>query len=163
MCVCVCAHVLGLLEDWEQRTVKRLRLSKVKTGKYYDSGCLVVFYLASVVWGLDIILSSGYATSPSLIWQQYPHTLMRLATLSRVPMLGCLSLQPLPQVLHAHSNGVLAALLPRAHLHEGQEGGTSVQLTCQMSRVWCVQDEVYSKMVLYTSSLLIIAGAYMMM
>ena len=60
-----------------QRTVKRLHLSKVKTSKYYDSGCLVVFYLVSVVWGVDIILSCGYATSPALLWHNYPHTLMR--------------------------------------------------------------------------------------
>ena len=59
-----------------QRTVKRLHLSKVKTSKYYDSGCLVVFYLVSVVWGLDIIITSGYATDPSLLWIKYPHSLM---------------------------------------------------------------------------------------
>ena len=60
-----------------QRTVKRLRLSKVKTTKYFDSGCLAVFYLVSVVWGMDIIISRGYATDPSQLWTGYPHTLMR--------------------------------------------------------------------------------------
>lgn len=60
-----------------QRTVKRLHLSKVKTTKYYDSGCLAVFYFISLVWGVDIILSSGYATNPTLLWSNYPHTLMR--------------------------------------------------------------------------------------
>ena len=69
---CVCVPWLDV-----QRTVKRLHLSKVKTSKYYDSGCLVVFYLVSVVWGVDIILSSGYATNPTLLWHKYPHTLMR--------------------------------------------------------------------------------------
>ena len=98
-----------------QRTVKRLHLSKVKTSKYYDSGCLVVFYLVSVVWGLDIIFTSGYAVNPSLLWVDYPHTLMRsvctLPQLFRVPI-ARLSVQSLPQVLHADSNGFLAALLP---------------------------------------------------
>lgn len=63
-----------------QRTVKRLHLSKVKTTKYYDSGCLAVFYFISLVWGVDIILSCGYATNPTLLWREYPHTLMRCAT-----------------------------------------------------------------------------------
>ena len=73
--MCVSGLVCELI--CTQRTVKRLHLSKVKTNKYYDSGCLVVFYLVSVVWGTDIILSSGYATNPSLLWVDYPHTLMR--------------------------------------------------------------------------------------
>ena len=72
VCVCVCVTWLDA-----QRTVKRLHLSKVKTSKYYDSGCLVVFYMVSVVWGMDIILSSGFITNPSLLWAKYPHTLMR--------------------------------------------------------------------------------------
>ena len=79
-------HMGGMVVQWclymrrlllPQRTVKRLHLSKVKTSKYYDSGCLVVFYLVSVVWGLDIIISSGYATNPPLLWTNYPHSLMR--------------------------------------------------------------------------------------
>ena len=39
-----------------QRTAKRLRLSKVKVAKYYDSGSLVVFYLVSLVWGINYII-----------------------------------------------------------------------------------------------------------
>ena len=39
-----------------QKTGKRLRLSKLKLSKYYDSGSLVVFYLVSVVWGIDHII-----------------------------------------------------------------------------------------------------------
>lgn len=39
-----------------QKTAKRLRLSKLKLSKYYDSGSLVVFYLVSVVWGIDHII-----------------------------------------------------------------------------------------------------------
>ena len=42
-----------------QRTVKRLHLSKVKTSKYYDSGCLVVFYLVSLIWGVNLIAKVG--------------------------------------------------------------------------------------------------------
>ena len=62
--------------------MKRLHLSKVKTNKYYDSGCLVVFYLVSMIWGMDIIITNGYIISPSLLWMKYPHTLMRSLSLS---------------------------------------------------------------------------------
>lgn len=43
-----------------QRTAKRLRLSKVKVAKYYDSGSLVVFYLVSLVWGINYIIKVSY-------------------------------------------------------------------------------------------------------
>ena len=39
-----------------QRTAKRLRLSKVKVAKYYDSGSLMAFYLVSLVWGINYII-----------------------------------------------------------------------------------------------------------
>lgn len=75
----VCCEVTGFvsLPQLTQRTVKRLHLSKTKTSKYFDSGCLAVFYLVSVVWGLDIIIKSGYATDPTQLWVGYPHDLMR--------------------------------------------------------------------------------------
>ena len=38
-----------------------------------------MFYLVSVVWGLDIIIKSGYATDPTQLWVGYPHDLMRYA------------------------------------------------------------------------------------
>ena len=41
--------------------MKRLHLSKVKTSKYYDSGCLVVFYLVSLIWGVNLIAKVGEA------------------------------------------------------------------------------------------------------
>ena len=43
-----------------QRTAKRLRLSKVKVAKYYDSGSLMAFYLVSLVWGINYIIKVGY-------------------------------------------------------------------------------------------------------
>ena len=49
---CMCVFVFGP----PQRTVKRLRLSKVKIAKYYDSGSLVVFYLVSLIWGINHII-----------------------------------------------------------------------------------------------------------
>lgn len=112
-----------------QRTVKRLHLSKVKTTKYYDSGCLAVFYFISLVWGVDIILSCGYATNPTLLWREYPHTLMRcaVAVVQGVEM-KCfpptLSLQFVSEVFYADTDGILAALLSRAYFHQNKEGCT---------------------------------------
>ena len=59
-----------------QRTVRKLKLSKIRTSKYYDSGLLVVFYLLSVLWGLDHIVKEGYCWNIQLIWQGYPHSQM---------------------------------------------------------------------------------------
>jgi translocating chain-associated membrane protein 1 len=126
--VWIIIHALLQEYIWE-RTVKRLHLSKVKTSKYYDSGCLVVFYLVSVVWGLDIIISSGYATNPPLLWTNYPHSLMSLS-------LKFFMLTQMGFWLHCYPELVFMK---------------------------AKKDEIYSKVVLYTSSLLIIAGAYSMM
>ncbi|XP_069786692.1 translocating chain-associated membrane protein 2 [Narcine bancroftii] len=53
---------------------KRLHLSKVKHSKVNESGQLVVLHLVSSVWGLYIIVSEGYASSPSSLWEGYPHS-----------------------------------------------------------------------------------------
>ncbi|XP_072120783.1 translocating chain-associated membrane protein 2 isoform X1 [Mobula birostris] len=53
---------------------KRLHLSKVKHSKVNESGHLVVLHLGSSVWGLYIIVSEGYISSPSTLWEDYPHT-----------------------------------------------------------------------------------------
>ncbi|XP_051868686.1 translocating chain-associated membrane protein 2 isoform X2 [Pristis pectinata] len=53
---------------------KRLHLSKVKHSKVNESGQLVVLHLSSSAWGLYIIVSEGYVSSPSSLWEGYPHT-----------------------------------------------------------------------------------------
>ena len=45
-CVCVCFQKLN----------RKMHLSKVKHSKFNESGQLLCFYLASVVWGADIII-----------------------------------------------------------------------------------------------------------
>ena len=79
--------------------------------------------------------------------------------------------QSVPEVLHVDADGLLGALLPRARLDEDKEGAETAHTRSMsaVSHVICggyyviMQEEMYSKIVLYTSSLLIIAGAYLMM
>ena len=59
--------------------MKKLHLSKVKTSKYYDSGCLVVFYFVSLVWGLDYLVKEKLFLSPAQLWEGYPHDQMQLS------------------------------------------------------------------------------------
>ena len=61
-----------------QRTVKRLRLSKVKVAKYYDSGSLVVFYLVSLVWGINHIVKVSSVTSMHKSGQKVGYLLVPL-------------------------------------------------------------------------------------
>lgn len=41
-----------------QKVSKRLHLSKVKLAKFNESSQLVLFYILSVIWGIDIIIRS---------------------------------------------------------------------------------------------------------
>ena len=52
----VAIQISNILRVGFQRTVKRLHLSKSKTTKYLDSGMMFVFYLISLVMGVDHII-----------------------------------------------------------------------------------------------------------
>ena len=54
---------------------KKLHLSKVKYGKFNDSGQLLAFYLVSLVWGGDLLLRENILNVASL-WEGYPHNNM---------------------------------------------------------------------------------------
>merc|ERR1719238_360891 len=54
---------------------KKLHLSKVKYGKFNESGQLLAFYLVSLFWGGDLILRENLL-SVSSIWEGYPHNNM---------------------------------------------------------------------------------------
>ncbi|XP_064383579.1 translocating chain-associated membrane protein 1-like [Halichondria panicea] len=125
--VWVIIHALLQEYIWE-KTAKRLRLSKLKLSKYYDSGSLVVFYLVSVVWGIDHIIKAGYLLSPQSLWEQYPHTDMPLS-------LKFYMLTQMAFWLHCY---------PELYFMKTKK------------------EKIYSKIVLYTSSLLMIGGAYFM-
>lgn len=51
---------------------KRLHLSKVKHAKFNESSQLVVFYILSILWGLDIIIREEFLLNVSSLWKEYP-------------------------------------------------------------------------------------------
>ncbi|XP_035660121.1 translocating chain-associated membrane protein 1-like isoform X1 [Branchiostoma floridae] len=59
---------------------RRLHLSKVKHSKFNESGQLVIFYVASVIWGANIIFEENYITNIAQLWEGYPHTDMLFQT-----------------------------------------------------------------------------------
>ena len=51
---------------------KRLHLSKVKLSKFNESSQLVLFYILSVIWGIDIIIREDLLLNIPSLWKQYP-------------------------------------------------------------------------------------------
>ncbi|KAK1126596.1 hypothetical protein K0M31_004225 [Melipona bicolor] len=51
---------------------KRLHLSKVKLSKFNESSQLVLFYILSIVWGIDIIIREDLLLNITLLWKEYP-------------------------------------------------------------------------------------------
>lgn len=73
-------HVLQSLTNWLfkfiQKLNRKLHLSKIKHSKFNESGQLLIFYLVSVVWAVEIVRREGYLFSISKLWVDYPHTQM---------------------------------------------------------------------------------------
>ena len=112
-----------------------------------------------------------------MLWDGYPHESMRLSLkffmLNQVRGTLDYNYYPYKYSLYLRhcADGLLASLLSRTLLHESQEGKQSqiVSLTTRLVMQLLSptppspqQDKMYDKIVLYTSSLLMIAGAYMM-
>lgn len=55
-----------------QKLSKRLHLSKLKLARFNDSAQLIVFYVMSFLWGVDVMLREGYFTNGELLWAGYP-------------------------------------------------------------------------------------------
>lgn len=51
---------------------KRLHLSKIKLTKFNESSQLLVFYVLSALWGIDIITRDNLIPEFSLLWKNYP-------------------------------------------------------------------------------------------
>ncbi|XP_003692806.1 translocating chain-associated membrane protein 1-like 1 [Apis florea] len=51
---------------------KRLHLSKVKLAKFNESSQLVLFYILSVIWGIDIIIRENLLLNIISLWKEYP-------------------------------------------------------------------------------------------
>jgi len=54
----------------------KLHLSKVKQSKFNESGQLLIFYLAAVLWGGDVIFREGLLFNVSALWRDYPNVAM---------------------------------------------------------------------------------------
>lgn len=123
--VWIIIHALLQEYVWE-RTAKRLHLSKTKLAKYYDSGCLVVFFFLSLVWGIDYIVKENFLWDWNQLYIDYPHNRMTLS-------LKFYMLSQMAFWLHCY---------PELYFMKTKK------------------EKIYSKIVLYTSSLLMIGGAY---
>lgn len=123
--VWIIIHALLQEYIWE-RTAKRLRLSKAKLAKYYDSGCLVVFFFLSLVWGINYIMKEDFLWEWNQLYTGYPHNLMTLS-------LKFYMLNQMAFWLHCY---------PELYFMKTKK------------------DKIYSKIVLYTPSLLMIIAAY---
>ncbi|XP_076437685.1 translocating chain-associated membrane protein 1-like 1 [Babylonia areolata] len=69
--ICIVIHAV-IQEYILDKMNRKMHLSKVKHSKFNESGQLVVFYMASVLWGADIIMREGYVTGISQLWEGYP-------------------------------------------------------------------------------------------
>lgn len=51
---------------------KRLHLSKVKLAKFNESSQFVLFYILSIMWGIDIIVREDLLLNIASLWKEYP-------------------------------------------------------------------------------------------
>ncbi|XP_070160947.1 translocating chain-associated membrane protein 1 [Polyergus mexicanus] len=51
---------------------KRLHLSKVKLSKFNESSQLIVFYILSALWAIDIIIRENMLLNIWALWEEYP-------------------------------------------------------------------------------------------
>ncbi|XP_012265704.1 translocating chain-associated membrane protein 1 [Athalia rosae] len=54
------------------KITKRLHLSKIRLSKFNESSQLIVFYLSSAIWGLDIIIRDNLLINITSLWDDYP-------------------------------------------------------------------------------------------
>jgi len=73
--ICIVMHAV-VQEYLLDKLNRKLHLSKTKHSKFNESGQLLIFYLLSVVWAVEIIRRENLLTSVSRLWAEYPHTEM---------------------------------------------------------------------------------------
>ncbi|KAE8751052.1 hypothetical protein FOCC_FOCC002137 [Frankliniella occidentalis] len=76
--ICIVMHAI-LQEYFLDKVTKKLHLSKAKHSKFNESGQLLVFYLISIVWGIDIILRQNFILNITSLWEGYPHSALMFA------------------------------------------------------------------------------------
>ena len=47
---------------------RKMHLSKLKHSKFNESGQLLVFYIISLAWGIDILVTEGYIWDLTSLW-----------------------------------------------------------------------------------------------
>ncbi|GFO03988.1 translocating chain-associated membrane protein 1-like [Plakobranchus ocellatus] len=70
--VCIVVHAV-IQEYLLDKLNRKMHLSKVKHSKFNESGQLLVFFLASALWGADLFFRENYITSVNQLWEGYPH------------------------------------------------------------------------------------------
>lgn len=70
--ICIIMHAI-LQEYVLDKISKKLHLSKYKLSLFNESGQLVVFYLMSFFWGIDVIIRERYFSKFPLLWEDFPN------------------------------------------------------------------------------------------
>ncbi|KAI4470918.1 translocation associated membrane protein [Holotrichia oblita] len=94
--ICIVVHAI-IQEYVLDKVSKRLHLSKSKLAIFTNSGQLAVFYLASTVWGFDIVIRERYIPDISLLWTDYPAPLSFMMKLYLIIQLAY-SLHEIPEL-----------------------------------------------------------------
>lgn len=94
--ICIVVHAI-IQEYVLDKVSKRLHLSKSKLAIFTNSGQLAVFYLASAIWGLDIVIRERYVPEISLLWTNYPAPLSFMMKLYLIIQLAY-SLHEIPEL-----------------------------------------------------------------
>ncbi|XP_061821400.1 translocating chain-associated membrane protein 1 [Nerophis lumbriciformis] len=75
MLVAIIMH--AIIQEYVLDKINRKKhFSKTKHSKFNESGQLSTFYLFSFGWGVSILVSENFLSSPVSLWEGYPHTLM---------------------------------------------------------------------------------------
>lgn len=72
MLICVVIHAV-IQEYVLDKINRKMHLSKLKHSKFNESGQLITFYAASIIWGADIIIREAYISNINALWEDYPH------------------------------------------------------------------------------------------
>lgn len=71
MLVAVVMH--AVLQEYALDKINRkMHLSKLKHSKFNESGQLLAFYVISLAWGIDILVTEGYIWDLTSLWADYP-------------------------------------------------------------------------------------------
>lgn len=70
--ICIVMHAV-IQEYILDKLNRKLHLSKIKHSKFNESGQLLIFYLVSIVWAIEIIRREPNLLTISNLWNNYPH------------------------------------------------------------------------------------------